>query len=209
MSGHVAMAQLSTGTTTTTSTTPTTSESTIISKTAAAGKVKCWIARTSTKAIAVHVFVDPTNSQLCARVRYYVKNDEEYASRDTIITLPSNTTPEPGAKFLTVKLVPFGPAEDRMYEMKFVKLTPTPTESSIGFLRFIKGSNGRTSDDVLMRFHGKASGTNAKVHEYGTDPCDKPPVDDVGEEEDMAMSGTSTNTPGPSLPIVPTPSTET
>ena len=159
---------------------------------ASPGRVKCWVSRSSTGAVAISVFEDGTT--LSAKFRRYSKEEEEYSQIKTKIQTPPTTpggTPTTIQELSTVpvRLVAVTGVTDT-YTMIYDSLTPE-VQLPVGFVKFVRGNNQRASSDVVVRF---------KNIEGAIDPCNQPPIDDIGEEEEVPV-GLSANAPGPSLPF--------
>lgn len=161
----------------------------ITGTTASLNRVRCWVSRTNggtPGAVAVSVYSDGSN--LSAKLRRYTKEEEEYSSTQTRIKVPGTSTVIP-LSVVPVKLVPVAGFENT-YDMMYEATSPATT-FSVGYLRFIRGNAGRQSSDVVIRVRNV---------EGAIDPCNKPPIDDMGEEEEMPL-GSSAYSPGPSLPF--------
>ena len=158
------------------------------------GKVNCWISRNESGALALSVYED--GSILYGKFRQYEKKEENFTSKSTQITLPDSTTTNE-ISIVVVRLVPKQSFTDT-YEMIY-DTTAAPAAPSVsipvGFVRFVRGKTGRSSSDAVIRLGSKVVGS--------TNPCDKPPIDDVGEEELMAVSAISNKGPGPTLDFLP------
>lgn len=152
-------------------------------------RVKCWVSRTNSGgpgAVAVSVFSDGSN--LSAKLRRYTKEEEEYSSTVTKIKVPGTATII-SLSVVPVKLVPVAGYENT-FDMMYEATSPSQT-FSVGYLKFIRGNAGRSSSDVVIR---------VRNIEGVIDPCNKPPIDDMGEEEEVPL-GSSAYSPGPSLPF--------
>jgi hypothetical protein len=169
----------------------------ITSSAADPGFVKAWVSRSSTGATAISIYNDGLT--LSAKFRRFSKTEEQYSSKITkILTPPTPTGPATTIaeiETVTVRLVAL-PGSDDTYKMVYDSVSPA-SEVDVGYVRFGRGNNQRRSSDVIVRFQNI---------EGVIDPCSKPPIDDIGEEEQMP-AGATANAPGPSLsltaPIAP------
>jgi len=155
--------------------------------------VKCWISRSENGATAVSVFDD--GGVLRAKFRRYEKKEEDYRTRLTKF-LPPIVPPATVSPMVTpvetvlVKLVAvagYADTYDMIYEVPMSTLS-----FSVGQARYVRGNRSRGSSDVVVRFRN--------IEGVSADPCNEPPVDDMGEEEDMPRGG-SAFAPGPSVPF--------
>ncbi len=164
----------------------------LVSSAASAGRVKCWVSRSTTGAVAISIYDD--GSTLSAKFRRFSKEEEEYSSKKTKIQIPPSTPTGPPTVVADIATVPVRlvavPGRDDTYKMVYESLVPN-AQVDVGFVRFGRGNNKRASSDVVIRF---------KNIEGAIDPCSQPPIDDIGEEEEMP-EGASANAPGPSLPF--------
>lgn len=161
---------------------------TIESSAPSVGKVNCWISRSNTGAVAVTVYQEPSTN-LSAKLRQYSKEEEEYSSKKTRIKVSPTQTDE--LSVVTVKLELVANTQDT-YAMLY-ESAGVPTPIQVGYLKFARGTTGRKASDVVIRL--------ASVVDGSVDPCNKPPIDDIGEEEEMPVGINSS--PGPSLPFLP------
>jgi len=164
----------------------------VLSSPASPDRIRAWVSRSSSGAVAVSVYND--GSTLSAKFRRFSKEEEEYSSKKTKIQIPSTTPTGPATTIAEIATVPVRlvaiPGRDDTYKMVYESLTPN-VQVDVGFVRFGRGNNKRASSDVVVRF---------KNIEGAIDPCSQPPIDDIGEEEEMP-EGASANAPGPSLPF--------
>jgi hypothetical protein len=182
----------------------------INSSSSSTDKSMTWVSRSYTDASAMRIY-QTFDGLLVANIRTYNRSGANFVGKTTTITYDDpNVTP-------TVRVV--APVEVVKVELKEVKETTAPYrllhynlmyyplgfDSSeipqgnpvrIGKVRFNRGVNGRNSSDVSLKF-----GPPVKPN-----PCDEPPLDDIGEEEEVAFvvnNGTSDpNVPGTSLPLM-------
>ena len=128
---------------------------------------------------------------LHAKLRRYSKEPqqepEHYLSKTTTIK-PQGGNPIP-LSTVPVKLTAVS-GHPGTYSMTYEGVSPVV---DIGYLRFVAGNTGRASSDVIVRLN------KTTVDGVTTDPCNEPPIDDMGEEEDIAVGANSS--PGPSLPL--------
>ena len=164
----------------------------VLSSPASPDRIKAWVSRSSSSAVAVSVYND--GATLSAKFRRFSKEEEEYSSKKTKIQIPSTTPTGPPTTIAEIATVPVRlvaiPGRDDTYKMVYDSLSPN-VQVDVGFVRFGRGNNKRASSDVVVRF---------KNIEGAIDPCSQPPIDDIGEEEEMP-EGASANAPGPSLPF--------
>lgn len=187
----------------------------------ATDKIKSWVSRTADQATAVCVFRDP-NDLMFANIRQYSIAADTYASAKTKIVVDGTSAPVELDTVL-VRLKPKLDDLDRIlyYEMLFHPNGYNPNGSGkapailVGYARYYRGKNGRDSSDVVFRYTSKfkrvnevitpapAGGVTTPATPAGAatakDPCDTPPIDDLGEEEEIPTAGPSI--PGPALPL--------
>jgi hypothetical protein len=166
----------------------------VICSDAPPGKVNCWISRNDIGALALSVYEDGSN--LVGKFRQYSKGDENFSTKSTQIMLPDSKTTAP-ISIVVVRLVKnttFADTYDMIYDTTATATAPS-VSVPVGFVRFVRGKTGRPSSDAVIRLGSKVVGS--------TNPCDKPPIDDVGEEELMAVSALSDKGPGPNLDFLP------
>jgi hypothetical protein len=178
----------------------------ITCKPASPGRINCWVARTGTRAVSVSVYEEAGKKM--AKLRLYTKptiDPEEYSAVSAKIPVPTGTTPD------EITVVPVALVEvtskPNTFEMKYQKkVGATTTEVSIGYLTFSPSTNGRMSSDVVVRLKSNVKAANQEV--FGpsvTDPCNQPPDDDIGEEEEIAPgltpAGETPTSPGKSLAL--------
>lgn len=156
-----------------------------------------WVSRSNNEAIAISVYKDSTQ-QLVGKLRRYSKGSEDYREMNTQIQLPDSST-LPAQQVVPFKL-------DRLtsnkhpdvFSMMFTPPTGNPIR--IGYLSFIRGNKSRDASSVVIRLdHNVVVGT--------INPCDEPPIDDIGEEEEIYRSPDSNfgvNAPGASVRLIPT-----
>lgn len=162
-------------------------------------KANCWVIRTYNTATAVCVYEDPVFHVPMANLRNYTKNSTGFTSQNTTVTLPApaNTT-----QSLDVVKVRLEEVRDSLGRVTFYNMnyypdgyntdgTPKGTKVAIGKMKFGKGSHGRGSSDVTIRLGSSVRPT--------ANPCDEPPLDDLGEEEEIPVS--SSKVPGLLLPL--------
>ncbi|MFN7289267.1 MAG: hypothetical protein ACK5T6_01670, partial [Pirellula sp.] len=158
-------------------------------------QLNCWVSRSNEEAIAVSVYRD-SSLQLVGKLRRYSKGDEEFEDKDTEIKLTTTTNTPP------MKLVPFKLEKEtssKFQDVFSMMYTPATGDAiRIGYLSFIRGNKSRLSSSVVIRLdHNKIVGT--------PDPCGGPPVDDLGEEEEIRRAPSATfgeNAPGASLSLI-------
>jgi hypothetical protein len=157
-------------------------------------RVKCWVARTGNRALAVSIYANGT----AAKLRLYKKEIDGYLGLNIKIPIPGE---QPQTEvFVVVVLEPYS-NKPNTFEMKFLKQQNTSTTAiSVGYITFLPSVNGRTSSDVVVRLRESVRGANPEA--YGTsstNPCDEPPTDDIGEEEQIDF-GATTEGPDPTSP---------
>ncbi len=157
--------------------------------------VNCWVSRSNSEAIAVSVYKDSTQ-QLVGKLRRYNKGFEDFREKDTQIRLPDSTI-LPAEKIVSFKLEKL--TSDKfpdVYNMMYTPPTGSPIQ--IGYISFIRGNKTRLSSSAVIRL-------NDKVVVGVTNPCDEPPIDDLGEEEAISRAPTNPfgiNAPGVSLSLI-------
>jgi hypothetical protein len=180
---------------------------TILNGSAAPNRVKCWVARTGNRALAVSIYANGT----AAKLRLYKKEIDGYLGLNIKIPIPGEQ-PQTEA-FVVVVLEPYS-NKPNTFEMKFLKQqNSTTTPISVGYITFLPSVNGRTSSDVVVRLRAAVKGENPEA--YGpstTNPCDEPPTDDIGEEEQMdfgaTIEGPDPTSPGRFLSLFPSVATD-
>jgi hypothetical protein len=178
----------------------------ITCKPASPGRINCWVARTGTRAVSVSVYEEAGKKM--AKLRLYTRpitEPEEYAAVNTKIPVPTGTIPD-DKPVVPVELVEVT-GKQNTFEMKYEKkIGTTTTDVSIGYLSFSPSANGRISSDVVVRLKGNVKAANQEVFGASvTDPCNQPPDDDIGEEEEIAPGftpvGETPTSPGRSLAL--------
>jgi hypothetical protein len=162
----------------------------------AANQLNCWVSRSNNAAIAVSVYMSGGGSQLVGKLRRYSKGDEEYEDTTTQIKLPDGTT-TPALKVIMFNLEhEANPKYPDLYKMMYAPSVGSPIK--VGYLNFVRGNKTRMSSKVSIRLdHTTVVGVN--------NPCDEPPIDDIGEEEEIRRSTSTTlgeNAPGASLSFI-------
>jgi hypothetical protein len=157
--------------------------------------LNCWVSRSNNEAIAISVYRD-SSLQLVGKLRRYSKDAEEFRAIETEIKLPDATT-LPAQKVLLVKLDRVANTKHQdIFSMMFTPPSGVPIR--IGYLSFIRGNKTRLSSSVVMRMdHTTVVGS--------VNPCDEPPIDDIGEEEEIRRGPSSSfgeNAPGASLSFI-------
>ena len=178
----------------------------ITSKPASPGRINCWVARTGTRAVSVSVYEEAGKKM--AKLRLYTRpitEPEEYGAVNAKIPVPTGTTPDdkPVVQVALAEVT----GKPNTFEMKYEKkIGTTTTEVSIGYLTFSPSAKGRISSDVVVRLKSNVKAANQEV--FGpsvTDPCNQPPDDDIGEEEEIApgftAAGETPTSPGRSLAL--------
>lgn len=174
---------------------------------ASPGRINCWVARTGRRAVSVSIYED--GGKKMAKLRLYTKpatEPEEYSGVNTVIPIPGSATPD-DVRVVPVELVEVA-SRPNTFEMKYEKRVDTTiTVVNLGFLTFSPSVNGRASSDVIVRFKGEVKAANTAVFgtSTSTNPCDEPPDDDIGEEEEIPPGftpvGEQPTAPGSSLPL--------
>lgn len=80
----------------------------------------------------------------------------------------------------------------------FTPIANPGTELVLGWIAYREGRTSREQSNVAIRFNRRKVNPTAS-----TNPCDGPPVDDIGEEELVTASNKFANAPGVSLPPPP------
>lgn len=137
--------------------------------------LNCWVSRGISSAIAVSVYKD-SNSQLVGKLRRYNKGSEDFRETNTQIQLPDSTT-LPAQQVVPFKLDRLSSNKSPdVFSMMFTPPSGSPIR--IGYLSFIRGNKSRDASSVVIRLdHTSIVGV--------VNPCDEPPIDDVGEEEEI------------------------
>lgn len=150
--------------------------------------INCWISRNTTRATATYVYTE--NGQLKAKFRQYEFDGESYSSTSTRIVNDSVVVAEGAVIAVTLQSV----ASTKFPNLyKMVYTGNNNTNYDIGYLNFVRGNKGRPASKVSIKFINKTMGV--KVTPNGGDPCDEPPIEDIGEEEVIQRSPTITNAP--------------
>lgn len=173
--------------------------------TTSVGKGNSWVSRSTGSAVAVTAYEDQFRV-LSANVRQYSLTTAGYTSQSTKL---KNGAVEYDLQVVPVRLEKVEDALGRLkhYNMVYYPSgydpmgVPVGAKVMVGWLKFYRGNNGRTSSDVIIRFHSNV------VRATSVSPCDEPPADDMGEEEEVVQS--VPHTPGASLPLAPAAKTAT
>ena len=174
-----------------------------------ASKANCWVIRTPTEGMAICVFEDPVFLVRSATLRMYSRSPSGFTGKTA--TIKYKETPSSPETTLTPETVNLRLEEVRddmervtHYNMNFFPDGYNPNGSPkgvkvvIGKLKYNRGNNARVSSDVSVRLSPSIRPAN---------PCDEPPLDDIGEEEEVAIS--SANVPGMTFPLTPVAVTNT
>ena len=197
LSPLVAHAQFGNGSTANTAPDP----GTVTNTPANFGRIKCWVSRSSDGAIAIYkhaaiavsVWEEGPPGTLFAKFRRYGKTPETFSAMDTKIIVNTTTSVTSSLPIL-VRVLPIANRAGT-YEMKYDHPSGSVT---VGYLRFAPGAIGRSATDVVVRLkQGAVDGV--------VDPCSEPPIDDMGEEEEMDLSPISSKGPGSTLSFVAAP----
>jgi hypothetical protein len=172
----------------------------------ATGKVNCWVIRNFSTASAISIFEDPVFSVPSAKIRNYVKNPSGFSAQNTTVTYTTAATPPTTVtQSLDVISVRLEEVRDTLGRVTYYNMnyfpegfnpdgSPKGVKVLIGKLKFSRGSDGRSSSDISIRFGAAVRPSN---------PCDEPPLDDLGEEEEVpAVSGKA---PELTLSLTPSP----
>ena len=147
-------------------------------------KIGAWVARSESTAIAVRIYEDGTIKK--AKIRRYELVDGEFSDVTTKFKKSDGSETAPVAVFETTLVLKAGYANT--YELMYpVEATPV----RIGYIRFYKGNQGRTASSAAIRLE-------AAVVVGATNPCDEPPIDDIGEEE--FINATASSAPSAAIP---------
>jgi hypothetical protein len=168
-----------------------------------ASKANCWVFRSPTQGMAVCVFVDPVFVVPSATLRFYSRSASGFTGKTTAVTYKETPTSPDTTLNLDTISVRLEEVRDTLgrvthYNMNYFPQGYNTDGSSkgvkvvIGKLKYNSGNNARVSSDVSVRLGQSVRPSN---------PCDEPPLDDVGEEEEVAIS--STNVPGLAFPLTP------
>lgn len=149
-----------------------------------AGKIKCWVMRSGDDAFALNIQPVPFGNGLRAFLRQYEKAAGGTGYTPVPIKLqtqPVGTDPEEFTDPIEVSL------EQKMTASGITYYTMSygsgASAFSIGAVRFLEGNGGRASSDVVVRFDPD------KMKSVQRDPCNEPPADDMGEEEEVLQDG--------------------
>lgn len=130
-------------------------------------KIGAWVARSESTAIAVRIYEDGNTKK--AKIRRYKLEDGEFISVMTKFKKSDESETGPVAVFETT-LIP-NTRHANTYELMY---TVEGAPVRIGYIRFYKGNQGRTASSAVIRLEKVVGAMN---------PCDEPPIDDIGEEE--------------------------
>ncbi len=212
------------GTTTPTATTPilTPDPGTIISAPSTdPQRVKCWVSRNFDTALAACVYTDSVYQVPMANIRLYQLSGSGFVGKQVTFkeVLTGGAAESYTFDVLNVRLekVDDSIGRVRYYEMAYYPKgynangTGRDPRVLVGYARFAPGKNGRATSDAIFRLHKKIQqalgGSLPLAAPAGTaassssDPCDGPPVDDIGEEEETVAGAPLT--PGPALNLKP------
>lgn len=172
------------------------------SSTENANTINAWVSRSKSSAIAIHIFevTNPTTNEkvLKANLRQYADGLEVYPVTTTTIT--NNGVGLASNSIIPVKLVN-APSARTDEHYKLIYTAADNTEYEIGTLTFVRGSVNRPSSKVNIKLYNKTGGV--KVTPGGINPCEEPPIEDIGEEMLVAPSPTNGNAPTGSIPRIP------
>jgi hypothetical protein len=168
-----------------------------------ASKANCWVFRSPTQGMAVCAFEDPVFLVPSATLRLYSRSASGFTGKTTAVKYKE--TPNSPETTLTLDTISVRLEEVRdtlgrvtHHNMNFYPQgyntdgSPKGVKVDIGKLKYNRGNNARVSSDVSVRLGQSVRPSN---------PCDEPPLDDIGEEEEVAIS--STNVPGLAFPLTP------
>jgi hypothetical protein len=157
----------------------------VTTSTATAGKMRSWVFRSGDDAFVINVQPKPFSSDFKAYIRQYKKGTSEFAPT----ALKLKIDPAAGAPSVSFNTAIELALEKNIvsgnesYTMTYVNAAGVITK--VGVLRFVGGGNGRASADLIARFDAKVTSIVFR------DPCVGPPADDMGEEEEISLDGSS------------------
>jgi len=167
----------------------------------ATNKANCWLTRSATQGMAVCVYEDPMFLVPTATVRFYSRISSGFTGKTTTVTYKATPTSPDTAVTLDTISVRLEEARDSLgrvthYNMNYFPDgynpdgSPKGVKVEIGKLKYNRGNNARVSSDVSVRL-----GRTVRP----LIDCDEPPLDDIGEEEELTVS--SANVPGMTFPL--------
>lgn len=168
-----------------------------------ASKANCWVFRSPTQGMAVCAFEDPVFLVPSATLRLYTRNASGFTGKTTTVKYketPASPETTLNLDTISVRLEEVRDTLGRVthHNMNYFPQgynsdgSPKGVKVDIGKLKYNRGNNARVSSDVSVRLGQSVRPSN---------PCDEPPLDDVGEEEEVAIS--STNVPGLAFALTP------
>ena len=150
------------------------------------GKISAWVFRTGDDGLALNVQPIPFSTKYKGYLRQYSKTALGYTPTDIKLQVdPANgAAPENlGNEGIEVTMEPKTANGVAYFDLTYVPTNGAPVK--VGAVRFASGNSGREGTDVVLRVS-----TNFKSVSR-VDPCDGPPVDDMGEEEILDQSAST------------------
>ncbi len=163
------------------------------------GFINCWISRNNSRAIAIHIYSETVNGEIVrkAKFRQYNKGEESYSSTETKIYSydSSSTGTEVGkGSIITVTLEKVNnTSHPNMFKMVYE--SNAGQKYDIGLINFVRGNKGRPASKVLVKLSNKTKDGIKVTPNSTSNPCDEFPVEDIGEEEEIAQSQAQVRAP--------------
>jgi hypothetical protein len=152
------------------------------------GKIGAWVFRTGDDGLALNVQPVPFSTKYKGYLRQYKKVGDVYTPTDIKLQVDDTGGTPPanlGDQGIEVSIVPketTGSLQIPYYELTY--LAPGGVTVKVGAMRFLNGNAGRSGTDVVLR-------VNSKLKSLSRNPCDEPPIDDMGEEEILDQSAST------------------
>ena len=146
------------------------------------GKIGAWVFRTGDDGLALHVQPVAFSTKYKGSLRQYTKTNLGYTPTDLKLQIDPTAGAAPenlGNQGIEVSVEPKTSNGVPYFELTYTPMGGTPVK--VGAMRFLSGSSGRSGADVVLR-------VNANLKSVSRDPCDEPPLDDMGEEEILDQS---------------------
>jgi len=149
------------------------------------GKIGAWVFRTGDDGLALNIQPIPFSSKFKGYLRQYTKTALGYTPTDIKLQVDATAGTAPanlGNLGIEVSMEPKTSNGVEYFDLTY--LATGGTVVKVGAVRFVDGSAGRTGADVVLR-------VNANFKSVTRNPCDEPPVDDMGEEEILDQSAST------------------
>lgn len=150
------------------------------------GKISAWVFRTGDDGLALNVQSIPFSTKYKGYLRQYSKTALGYTPTDIKLQVdPTNgAAPENlGDEGIEVSMEPKTANGVDYFDLTYMPASGTPVK--VGAVRFVSGNSGRAGTDVVLRVSANFKSVSR------VDPCDGPPVDDMGEEEILDQSAST------------------